>query len=167
MTFPLHTLETAPEGSREAIAAVRSRFGGVPDAVAKMATSPHLLNGFLQASKSFEDTSLDPVAREVVVMTVAIRNGCETCIAIHGGILERLGRADVVASLREDSALADPALEVVRAFVQQVHDRTGQVTEEELRRFLDAGYTQQNALEVLFGIGVYTMSTFANRLLRA
>ena len=33
-----------------------------------------------------------------------------------------------------------------------------------LRDFLARGYTTQNALEVVLGIGTYTMSTLANRL---
>ncbi len=35
---------------------------------------------------------------------------------------------------------------------------------DELTAFLAAGYTHRNALEVVLGIGTYTMSTFANRL---
>jgi hypothetical protein len=36
-----------------------------------------------------------------------------------------------------------------------------------LRAFLDSGYTSRNALEVVLGIGTYTLSTFANRLTNA
>ena len=36
--------------------------------------------------------------------------------------------------------------------------------EEALGAFLASGYTVQNALEVVLGIGTYTMSTLANRL---
>ena len=36
--------------------------------------------------------------------------------------------------------------------------------EAALRAFLARGYTTQNALEVVLGIGTYTMSTLANRL---
>jgi len=32
------------------------------------------------------------------------------------------------------------------------------------RSFLASGYTTQNALEVVLGIGAYTLSTLANRL---
>ncbi len=34
----------------------------------------------------------------------------------------------------------------------------------DLRDFLAYGYTEQNALEVVLGIGAYTLSTLANRL---
>ena len=36
--------------------------------------------------------------------------------------------------------------------------------DEALRSFLASGYTAQNALEVVLGIGTYTISTLANRL---
>jgi alkylhydroperoxidase family enzyme len=100
-------------------------------------------------------------------MTVAVRNGCQTCVSIHGSTLGRLGRPDLVAPLRESADLPDPELEAVRVFVHRVLDQAGEVSEEELDGFLAAGYTPANVLEVVFGIGVYTMSTFANRLLRA
>jgi hypothetical protein len=35
------------------------------------------------------------------------------------------------------------------------------------RSFLACGYTRQHALEVVLGIGTYTMSTLANRLTAA
>jgi alkylhydroperoxidase family enzyme len=38
------------------------------------------------------------------------------------------------------------------------------VGDDALRAFLASGYTRQNALEVVLGIGTYTMSTLANRL---
>lgn len=167
MPFPRHTLETAPEASRGAMTSVQAKFGGIPVPVAKMATSPYLLNGFLQASAAFEQTSLPALAREVVVMTVAVRNGCQTCVTMHGAALDRLGRPDVAAQLRDDAGLPDPELEAIRVFVHRVIDHAGEVPQDELAAFLAAGYTAENALEVVFGIGVYTMSTFANRLLRA
>jgi hypothetical protein len=41
------------------------------------------------------------------------------------------------------------------------------VGDEALHAFLGHGYTARNALEVVMGIGTYTMSTLANRLVRA
>jgi hypothetical protein len=46
----------------------------------------------------------------------------------------------------------------------RVLDTTGDVGDQALAEFLAHGYTSQNALEVVLGIGTYTMSTLANRL---
>lgn len=166
--FPDHTLESAPAGSRRAMQAVAGRLGYLPAPVARLASSPHLLDGFLKASGLFDATSLDPVAREVVILTIATRNGCHVCVAMHTAKLAALGAGDgVVAALRGQRPLADLRLEAVRAFTLEVLAATGAVSDAELEAFLAAGYTAQNALEVVLGVGAYTMSTLANRMVRA
>jgi hypothetical protein len=49
----------------------------------------------------------------------------------------------------------------------QLVDERPEAGDEEIEEFLTAGYTRRNALEVVLGIGTYTMSTLANRLVRA
>ncbi|MFI2368294.1 carboxymuconolactone decarboxylase family protein [Streptomyces sp. NPDC018833] len=166
--FTEHTLDTAPPASRPAMEAAAQRLGHLPPAVAKLATSPHLLDGFLTLSAAFEQTTLDPLARETVVMTVAVRNDCRVCIAMHTGKLRTLGADPVlIAALREERALPDERLEGVRQFTQEVLRTAGAVDDAGLRAFLAHGFTPQNALEVVMGIGTYTMSTLANRLVGA
>lgn len=99
--FRAHTLETAPHAARQAMQAVQSSTGMIPDAVRRLAGSPELLNGFLAMSASFERCTLDPLAREVVIMTVAVRNDCHVCIAMHTGKLRKLGAApEIVTALQ-------------------------------------------------------------------
>ena len=167
MPFPAHNLASAPEESRSAMSATEREFGTIPRPVAQMATSPLLLNGVLNATHSFDQYTLRPVAREVVIMTVAVRNGCHVCIGIHSARLRKAGGADFVEPLRRDEPLEDQQLDAARVFTHRLMDTTGAVDDTDLADFLAAGYTEQNALEVVYGIGAYTMSTFANRLLRA
>jgi alkylhydroperoxidase family enzyme len=100
-------------------------------------------------------------------MVVAVRNGCRVCISIHSGRPRQFGHAELSTPLRDQGALADPALEAVRVFTLRLLETTGEVPDQQVQEFLAAGYTQQNALEIVFGIGASTMSTFANRLVRA
>ncbi len=166
--FVDQTVETAPPASRRAMQATATRLGYLPAAVARLASSPQLLEGFLKTSQLFETTTLAPMAREVLVMTVATRHGCHVCVAMHTAKLAALGAdADVIAALQDQRSLADPALEAIRVFTLDVLDRAGAVGDEALQAFLGSGYTAQNALEVVLGIGTYTMSTLANRMTRA
>ncbi|MEU7583616.1 carboxymuconolactone decarboxylase family protein [Streptomyces sp. NPDC041068] len=166
--FAEHTLETAPPASRQAMENTAAAFGKVPDAVARLAESPELLNGFLELSASFERATLDPVAREVVIMTVAVRNDCHICVTMHTGKLRKLGaETGVIAALREQRPLDDERLEAVRQFTLSVLATAGGVDDAALKEFFAHGYTERNALEVVLGIGTYTMSTLANRLTRA
>ncbi|MGA4841202.1 carboxymuconolactone decarboxylase family protein [Streptomyces sp. G45] len=168
--FTAHTVETAPPASRPAMEAVTRAFGELPDAVAKLAESPELLTGFLEMSRSFERATLEPLARETVIMTVAVRNGCCVCVALHTGRLRDLGAdAALIAALRTGAELpADQGrLAAVRRFALRVLATSGGVDDTDLKDFLDHGHTRRNALEVVHGIGTYTMSTLANRLVRA
>ncbi|SFB48579.1 alkylhydroperoxidase AhpD family core domain-containing protein [Amycolatopsis marina] len=170
-TFAAHTVESAPLAAQRAMEATRKRFGYLPAPVARLATSPHLLDGFLKLSGLFETTTLDPLAREVVIMTVATRNGCHVCVAMHTAKLLAMGEEDdyseLAVALREQRAPADDRLAAVREFTIAVLTSAGAVGDAALRAFLAAGFSRQNALEVVLGIGAYTMSTLANRLTAA
>jgi AhpD family alkylhydroperoxidase len=166
--FPDHTIESAPAAARRSMAATEKHLGYLPAAVARMAVSPHLLDGFGKLSAIFESSTLDPVAREVVVMTIAARNHCHICVAMHTARLAALGAdPDLIAGLRSGAPLTDEHLEAIRVFTLSVLATAGDVGDEVLRTFLTSGYISQNALEVVLGIGTYTMSTLANRLTRA
>lgn len=163
--FTSHDETTAPEAARATIGATKVKFGFVPEPVARLAESPETLHGFLRTVALFEATTLTPVEREVVVMTVATRHGCHYCVAMHTATLARLGADDgLVADLRAEQPPADPRLAALRDFVVSVSDHAGGVPEADLAAFLGAGFTRRNALEVVLGVGTYTISTFANRL---
>jgi AhpD family alkylhydroperoxidase len=77
---------------------------------------------------TFDACTPDPVAREVVIMTVAVRNGCHLCAAMHTARLAALG-ADpaLTGALRAGAALGDARPEAVRAFTLRVLDTAGEV----------------------------------------
>ncbi|WP_447006383.1 carboxymuconolactone decarboxylase family protein [Saccharothrix isguenensis] len=166
--FARHTLESAPAGSRRLMESAVAHLGHLPPAVALLAESPEMLGGFLHASGLFEASTLDPLAREVVIMTIANRNGCRVCVAMHTGRLRELGAESArITALRSGEPLDDLRLEALRQFTLRVLATAGEVPEDELAEFVAAGFTTRNALEVVLGIGTYTMSTLANRLVRA
>jgi alkylhydroperoxidase family enzyme len=87
---------------------------------------------------------------------------------MHARTLDTLGaEPELIAALRDQKPLDDVRLEAIRTFTLQLFASTGAVSDDELDAFVAQGYTPRNALEVVLGIGTYTMSTFANRLVRA
>ncbi|WP_310794773.1 carboxymuconolactone decarboxylase family protein [Streptomyces sp. TLI_171] len=163
--FPDLTPETAPPAARRQLEQVTRHLGYLPSAAARLAHAPQLLDGFLKLTAMFEATELDPVVRETVILTIATRNGCHLCVAMHTAKLTQLAAApELIDALRAQQPLPDVRLEAVRGFVHSVLDHTGAVPEPDLAAFLAHGFTPQNALEIVLGIGAYTLSTFANRL---
>jgi AhpD family alkylhydroperoxidase len=163
--FTRHTIESAPAASRRSMTAVTAKQGYLPAAVGLLAESPETLDGFLRLSAAFDACTLDPMAREVVIMTVAVRNGCHLCVAMHSARLAALG-ADpaVAAALRAGAPLGEGRLDAVRAFTLRVLDTAGEAGDESVADFLGHGFTTRNALEIVLGVGAYTLSTLANRL---
>ena len=101
-------------------------------------------------------------------MTMATRNGCHVCVAMHTARLAAIGAdSGLIAALRAGAPLDEPRLAALQQFTLRVLATAGQVGDDELQTFVDAGFTPRNALEVVLGIGTYTMSTLANRLVRA
>ena len=163
--FTEYTAESAPPAARRFLAATQGHLGYLPAAMARMAASPQLVEGFMKLTAIFGSTALDPMTREVVIMTVATRNRCHICVAMHTAELTDLGAGpELIAALRGSGPLPDERLDAVRVFTLRVLDTAGDVGEAALRDFLARGYTTQNALEVVLGIGTFTMSTLANRL---
>jgi len=64
-------------------------------------------------------------------------------------------------------AAIDERLSALQTFTREVIRTAGAVSDDQLAAFLKHGYTAQNALEVVLGIGAYTMSTLANRMTRS
>ena len=122
-------------------------------AVALLKESPETLDGFLKLNEIFESTTLDPHSRETVILAVAERNQCHLCVDMHEAKLAALSPAP-----------APERLDAVRRFTLQVIAASGAVPDADLDAFLTHGYTRRNALEVVLGIGTYTVSTFANRM---
>ncbi|MFC9786918.1 carboxymuconolactone decarboxylase family protein [Rhodococcus sp. NPDC127528] len=168
MSFTAHTTATAPTAARPIMAAIEQQFGFLPAATALMAESPELVQAFARANSLFERGTLTHLEREVVVFAIVTRNECHLCVALHSAGLTRDGASpEMIAALRERRPLDDPRLEALRRFTLAVLDGAGAVDEDGMRGFLGAGFTTRQALEVVLGIGTYTLSTFANRMTAA
>ncbi|MFD4181234.1 carboxymuconolactone decarboxylase family protein [Rhodococcus sp. NPDC058514] len=165
MPFTHHTADTAPAAARPTMAAIEGAFGFLPAPAALMSESPELLHAFTRSNALFESCTLTALEREVLVLTIATRNECHVCVALHTATLTRTGAsADLIEALRTRRPLDDPRLEGLRAFTLAVLDHAGAVPDAQLDEFLGLGFTRRNALEVVLGVGSYTLSTFANRM---
>ncbi len=71
---------------------------------------------------------------------------------------------ELVRALQTGTATGDAKFDAVASFASAVIARRGAVDDAELQAFLNAGYNQQQALEVVLGISLATLCNFANSL---
>ncbi len=163
--FPTHTLESAPATAKPILEGAQKALGFVPNLYATMAEAPALLEAYTTIGGIFDKSDLSATERQVILLTVSFENDCSYCVAAHTTIagMQKV-EADVVTALRDGIALADPKLEALRTYVRRVVEAKGWADAAELQALLDAGYTRQTALEVVLGVGMKTMSNYANHI---
>jgi alkylhydroperoxidase family enzyme len=158
--FTIHTPESAPEASREALDRLRTNVGFIPNLAATIAGSPTALQGFVAMQSSLRGSDLAPAEREIVGLTVSRENASPYSMAAHSTFAERVGLAsEELAALRAGERLTDPRLESLHVFTAELLASRGHVSAEQLAELLAADYSPENVLEVVTQV-VYT--TMAN-----
>jgi uncharacterized peroxidase-related enzyme len=165
MTYPVHTIDSAPAAAKEILAGAKKGLGFVPNLFAVMAEAPALLKAYTKLSGIFDETSLSATERQVVLLTASYVNNCEYCIAAHSIIagMQKV-RADVVQAIRDGRPIADKKLEALRRFAAAVVNSRGWPSDAETAALLSAGYGRQQVFEVVLGVGMKTLSNYANHI---
>ncbi len=145
------------------LTASQQQFGFLPSPVARGAHAPGVLKHLLQSFAAFDQTSLTPLEREVIAMTVAFEHRCHYCMAMHTALQAgEQERQEVVAALRAGAPLPVAKLEALRVYVRALVIERGRVPDAITHALSAAGYTEPQALEVVLGVATYTLSTFLN-----
>lgn len=167
--FTLHTIETAPAAARPILEGARAKLGFVPNLYANLANAPEALAAYIELSGHVQKTSLTPQEQQVVLLAASAENGCEYCVGAHSFLAKKMAGvpADVVQALRERREPADPRLAALTAFTLAVVKDRGWVADTPaIERFFAAGFSPQQALEVVLGVVQKTLSNYANHLLK-
>jgi AhpD family alkylhydroperoxidase len=140
--FTIHTEQSAPEGSRASLAAIRERIGFVPNLAATIAGSPVALEGFGALQGALRGTTLSALEREVVGITVSVANAAPYSIAAHSAFAARAGASDeLIAALRAGEPLEDERLEAVRSLAAGGQPDGSLSAEEQLEVVAQVAYT--------------------------
>ena len=163
--FPIHTLESAPDRSKPLLEALRQNVGMVPNLAAGMASSPELLEGFLTLRRIYANGTFTAAEIQMLSLVAAYENDCGWCVAFHTAMARSEGVAlEHIDALRAggdpDDDYLGPLCEFARAMVRG----RGAVSLETLNRFVHAGVSPQQALEVVLGMAFSLMANYAGHL---
>lgn len=165
MSYRVHTINTAPAAARQTLEASTRAFGFLPNLLGVMAEAPALLKAYPALIALFDETSLTPVERQVVLLSASVENGCDYCMAAHTAIAAMQGvPVDVVQALRQGRRIDNGRLEALRRFTSALVTTRGRVSASDMDAFLDAGYSRAQVLEVVLGVGAKTLSNYTNHL---
>ena len=163
--FILHDKQSAPAESAALLDISINAFGMVPNLHAVMAEAPGLLEGYQHLHQLFLDSSFDDEETTVVWQTINVEHECHYCVPAHTGIAKSRKVDDVITdALRNETPLPTAKLEALRDFTLSVVRDRGNVNDDAVQAFLDAGFTKRQILEVVLAAAQKVMSNYTNHL---
>jgi AhpD family alkylhydroperoxidase len=165
MSFPSHDLDTAPEASKPLLEQSQKAFGRLPGLHKVLAESPQAYEGYQVLHKLFTETDFDAEELTVVWQAINVENECHYCVPAHTGIAKMMKVSDEISdALRNETALPTPKLEALRTFTVQMFRQRGNVSDEQMKAFFDAGYGHRAVLDVILGMAQKTISNYVNHV---
>jgi alkylhydroperoxidase family enzyme len=163
--FEIFDEKSASKESRSMLRKTKADFGMIPNLEGVMAAAPALLSSYVQSWASFQACSLTDIEKQVVYMTVNFENNCEYCVPWHSKLSDMAKMpGEEIENLRQGRPLNDVKLNTLYQFTKSMVRTRGSIVPDDLNKLFEAGYSQQNALEVVLGVSIKIMSNYTNAL---
>jgi len=159
--FPIHTLDSAPEASKSALRDVQTRFGMIPNLAGAMATSPVLIQSFIGIFDKVHGGNFTEPQIQTVLLTDAVTNGCAWAVALHTALALQAGLDPAeVAVMRAGRSPSDGKLGALSTLARTLIEKRGRLSEEDIERFLAAGFGKDLLLEVITIVAASTITNY-------
>lgn len=134
---------------------LEQRIGFIPNLAAAIADSPVAIAGFVSLQEILRETSLTPLEREVVGITVSAENDCEYSLAAHSAFARNAGGSEeLVAALRARRPVDDARLRSLQELTLSLLRERGHVPPHD------------DALEVITQIAYTTVANYVANVKR-
>jgi AhpD family alkylhydroperoxidase len=165
--FPVHTIDSAPDRSKPALRQLESAFGMIPNIAGAMATSPILINSLVGLFGNVHGGSFTEAQIQAVLLTDAVVNACAWAVAFHTALAlkEGIDPADVQA-IREGRLPRDSKLAVLSALARTMIEKRGRLDDQDVDRFIAAGFGKDRALEVVAIVAASTITNYTGSITR-
>lgn len=153
--YTLYRADTAAEAAHDTLIAVEEAVGFLPNVVAALGKMPNGLGALVAMNTQFAEGRLTPVEREIVQLAVSVQNRCGYCVAGHSAFGRDLGMSGAdIAALRANRPLPVVREEALRRFARALAVNKGHDSDADYEAFLKAGYTADQAADVVLGVAV-------------
>jgi alkylhydroperoxidase family enzyme len=164
-TYPIHTLDTAPEGSKQSLQGLQQAFGLIPNLAATMANVPSLVNSFVAAFGQFAGGTFTGGERQILLLTNAVTNSSPWAVAFHStmALKEGVDPTNIDAVRRGDSP-PDGRLAALSTLTRTLIEKRGHLDDADAKAFTTAGFTDDQLLEVITGLALSTMANYTGNV---
>jgi alkylhydroperoxidase family enzyme len=160
-SFPVHTIDSAPEKSKPALQALQSAFGFIPNLVGAMSTSPVLINSLVGLFGSVHGGSFTEAQVQTLLLTNAVTNASPWPVALHTFLALKEGiEPDDVQAIRDGRAPKDTKLAALSILAKTLIQKRGRLDDQDKEKFTAAGFGQDQLLEVIAAVAASTITNY-------
>ncbi|MGY6277377.1 carboxymuconolactone decarboxylase family protein [Methylomonas sp. MgM2] len=165
--FQIHSILTANATAKPLLEGSLKKYGFVPNLHGGLAEAPAALKAYIELTALFDQTSFSTTERQVILLAISAENHCTYCVAAHSMIAKHMVKADpaIVEALRNGKPLPDAKLDALASFSRAVVKNRGVVGGQTLDKFITAGYSRAQVLEVLLGVAFKTLSNYTSHII--
>jgi len=165
MKFTVHAGSTAPEDSQATLNVIEKQFGFIPNLFGVLAESPTAVDAYASINKALTKSNLNPIEQQVVMITVSAENNCNNCVGAHSAIASMVEMPETILSeLRQQQSISDARFDALRHFSLLVVNNKGWISENDIQKFLNAGYNKRHVLDVITMVALKTLSNYVNHI---
>jgi alkylhydroperoxidase family enzyme len=163
--YQIHTIETAPEKSKPLLELFIHAVGFVPNLAGAVANSPVLANSLLGLFQNVHGGSFTEPEVQVLLLTNAVTNASSWPVAFHTtlGLQQGLDPADVQA-IREGKLPKKKRYAALSAVAKKLIESRGQLSDDDVSAFLQAGFEREHLLEVIAVVAASTITNYAGKI---
>jgi alkylhydroperoxidase family enzyme len=164
-TFPVHTLDSAPEQSQPSLHALQTAFGMIPNIAGAMSTSPVLIASLVGLFQKVHGGSFNEQQIQTLLLTNAVTNSCTWAVAFHCALAlkEGVDPSDVRA-IRERRLPQHAKNAALSSLAKKLIEKRGHLDERDVSSFLEAGFGKDHLLEVIAVISASTITNYTGNV---
>jgi len=131
----------------------RSRFGWLPNTIRVMARGTNTAGQYLNAGASNGESSIPPLARELIAVMVAEANGCDYCQTAH-----------LLAAQALQASERDQDVDAIVTVAGRIHKTRGALSDRDLVDAYAAGLDERMLIDIAAIIAENTLGNLVNNL---
>jgi AhpD family alkylhydroperoxidase len=161
--FPIHSIDSAPIGSKKILGAVQQKMGFLPNLMGVFAEAPAAIEAYTTVMDIFERSSFSDAEKQTILLSASFVNECDYCMAAHSAHAGmKKVPVEIIEALRSGTKLPDPKLDTLATLTRSIVETRGWPAEVTKEAFFAVGYDTKQYLEVVVGVTVKTLSNYVN-----
>lgn len=156
--------ETTTGESKELFDAVNKKLGFIPNLVKVFGNSPATLKSYLSLGELAASGNFSNKFREQLALAIAEENACNYCLSAHTAIGKMNGLSEEQTEQSRLGLSGDEKTQAGLKFAKLVTRSRGQVTTDDIQAVKEAGYNDEDVLEIILNVVSNSLTNYVNHL---